>query len=90
MSASSHRATNSSRRAASASASSNSAFSCGISESGRVPPAIDGIGLASAYSFVTSKSWRRYASAACATATRPVKRRWPIISKGASPAVVIA
>mmetsp|Transcript_494 Transcript_494/g.1211 ORF Transcript_494/g.1211 Transcript_494/m.1211 type:complete len:220 (+) Transcript_494:73-732(+) len=42
----------------------------------------DQIGLASVYCWVTSNSLAQYESAACATATRPVYRRCPIISKG--------
>ena len=36
--------------------------------------------FASLYLFVSAKSFSANASAACATATRPVKSRWPIIS----------
>ena len=80
-SSASHAATNASMRAKRFSASSYSELSCGnVDKATGVAPHRAPLTVAVRFEFANSA--RVNVSAACATATRPVKSRWPIISIG--------
>mmetsp|Transcript_21175 Transcript_21175/g.42745 ORF Transcript_21175/g.42745 Transcript_21175/m.42745 type:complete len:207 (+) Transcript_21175:2-622(+) len=83
-SSASHLPTNASRKASDVSFSANSAFSCGMLDSIGSPAGAQQR-LRSVCCFVDSNSPRRNSSAACATATLPVKRRCPIMWKTGMP-----